>query len=268
MQPKRKGPPARRQSHVHFQTPEANVVSEAADPYQDERNNSSKAGSTPFQTKSMRRVSFAATDQAVDTRSGAAEEPSDSSRSATTCDLAKRWLGHSNEELQFPVDQPATESHQVAAATHGQVSADVAADAFGSEAQHIEEEDDDDNSSIGTVSVAAGSTPYLNRSMLSAALQATTPSDSLPDIVEGGVDNAQGTDLSSLMARLLSSEPDAQDEAAGHSEGYDQVSEQRQSSDGTNTLCYASVWQGKCLWNSQLLHLWSDANCRLVMKTC
>ena len=201
------------------------MVSEAADPYQDERNNSSKTGSTPFQAKSMRRVSFAATDQAVDTRSGAAEEPSDSLQSATTCDLAKRWLGHSNEELQFPVDQPASESHQVAAATHGQVSADVAADAFGSEAQRIE--DDDDNSSIGTVSVAAGSTPYLNRSMLSADLQATTPSDSPPDIVEGGVDHAQGTDLSSLMAMLLSSEPDAQDEPAGHSEDYDQVSEQR-----------------------------------------
>ena len=227
MQPKRKGLPARRQSHVHFQTPEANVVSEAADPYQDERNNSSKAGSTPFQAKSMRRVSFAATDQAVNTRSADAEEPSVSSLSARTCDLAKRWLGHSNEELQFPVDQPASESHQVAIATDGQMSADAAADAFISEAQHTEEDDDDDNSSIGTVSVAAGSTPYLNRSMLSAALQAATPSDSLPEAVEGGVDHAQGTDLSSLMARLLSSEPDAQDEAAGHSEDYDQVSEKR-----------------------------------------
>ncbi len=225
MQPKRKGLPARRQSHVHFQTPEANVVSEAADPYQDERNNSSKAGSTPFQAKSMRRVSFAATDQAADTRSAAAEEPSDFSPSATNCDLAKRWLSHSNEELQFPVDQSASESHQVADATNGQKSADAAADAFGSEAQHTEEDNNaDDNSSIGTVSVAAGSTPYLNRSMLSAALQAATP---LPDTVEGGVDYAQGADLSSLMARLLSSEPDAQDEADGHSEDYDQVSEKR-----------------------------------------
>ncbi|DBB17227.1 TPA: hypothetical protein ACH3X3_014285 [Trebouxia sp. C0006] len=222
VQPKRKGPPARRQSHVHFQTPEANVVSEAADPYQDERNNSSKTGSTPFQAKSMRRVSFAATDQAVDTRSAAAEEPSDSTLSATTCDLAKRWLVHSNEELQIPVNQLASESHQVADATSGQVTADAAADAFGSEPQHTEEDDDnDDNSSIDTV--AAGSTPYLNRSMLSAALQAATPSDSLPGTVEGGVDHAQGTDLSSLMARLLSSEPEAQDEAAGHSEDYDQV---------------------------------------------
>ena len=228
MQPKRKGPSARRQSHVHFQTSEANVVSEAADPYQDERNNRSKAGSTPFQAKSMRRVSFAATDQAIDTRSAAAEEPSGPSLSASPCDLSKRWLRHSNEELQFPVEQSASESHQIAAATNGQVTADAAADAFGSEAQHTEEDDDaDDNSSIGTVSVAAGSTPYLNRSMLSAALQAATLSDSPPDTVEGGVDHAQGTDLSSLMARLLSSEPDAQDEAAGHSEGYDQVSEQR-----------------------------------------
>ena len=229
MQPKRKGPSERRQSHVHFQTPEANVVSEAADPYQHERNNSSKAGSTPFQAKSMRRVSFAATDQAVDTRSAAAEEPSESALSTTSCDLAKRWLGHSNEELQFPVDQSASESHQAADATNGQVSADAAADAFGSEAQHTEEEDDDndDNGSIGTVSDAAGSTPYLNRSMLSAALQAATLSDSRPDAVVGGVDHAQGTDLSSLMARLLSSEPDAQDKAAGHSEDYDQVSEKQ-----------------------------------------
>jgi len=227
VQPKKKGQPARRQSHVHFQTPEANVVSEAADPYQDERNNSSKAGSTPFQAKSMRRVSFAATDQAADTRSAAAEEPSDSSLSASTCDLAKRWLGHSNEELQFPVDQSASESHQVAAGTDGQVAADAAADTFGSEAQHTEESDDDENSSIGTVSVAAGSTPYLNRSVLSAALQAATPSDSLPDTVEGSMDRAQGTDLSSMMARLFSPEPDAQDEAAGPSEDYDQVSEKR-----------------------------------------
>ncbi|DBA75241.1 hypothetical protein WJX77_008108 [Trebouxia sp. C0004] len=221
--PKRKCPPARRQSHVHFQTPEANVVSEAADPYQDERNNSSKAGSTPFHAKAMRRVSFAATNQAADTRSVAAEEPSDSLLSASTCDLAKRWLGHSNEELQFPVDHSASESHQVAAPTDGQVRADAAADAFGSEAQHTEEDDDDDNSSIGTVSVAAGSTPYLNRSMLSAALQAANPSDSLPDTVEGGMDRVQGTDLSSMMARLLSPEPDAQDEAARYSEDYDEV---------------------------------------------
>ncbi|KAL0045498.1 hypothetical protein WJX82_008320 [Trebouxia sp. C0006] len=161
-------------------------------------------------------------DQAVDTRSAAAEEPSDSTLSATTCDLAKRWLVHSNEELQIPVNQLASESHQVADATSGQVTADAAADAFGSEPQHTEEDDDnDDNSSIDTV--AAGSTPYLNRSMLSAALQAATPSDSLPGTVEGGVDHAQGTDLSSLMARLLSSEPEAQDEAAGHSEDYDQA---------------------------------------------
>ena len=251
VQPKRKGPPARRQSHVHFQTPEANVVSEAADPYQDERNNSSKTGSTPFQAKSMRRVSFAATDQAVDTRSAAAEEPSDSTLSATTCDLAKRWLVHSNEELQIPVNQLASESHQVADATSGQVIADAAADAFGSEPQHTEEDDDnDDNSSIDTVSVAAGSTPYLNRSMLSAALQAATPSDSLPGTVEGGVDHAQGTDLSSLMARLLSSEPEAQDEAAGHSEDYDQVSENSLLT-VQNRLC----WQCKCLWTSQLLHV-------------
>ena len=231
MQPKRKGLPARRQSHVHFQTPEANVVSEAADPYQDERNNSSKAGSTPFQAKSMRRVSFATTDQAADTRSAAAEEPPDDLLSASTCDLAKCWLSHSNEELQFPVDQSASESHRVAAATDGQVTA--AADAFGSEAQHTKEEDDDDNSSIGTVSVAAGSTPYLNRSMLSAALQAATPSDSIPDTVEGDMDHVQGIDLSSMMARLLSPGPDAQDAAAGHSEDDDQVSEKQYSSDST-----------------------------------
>ncbi|KAA6423975.1 MAG: hypothetical protein FRX49_05934 [Trebouxia sp. A1-2] len=223
LKPKRKGPPARRQSHVHFQTPEANVVSEAADPYQDERNNSSKAGSTPFQAKSMRRVSFAATDQAADTRSAAAEKPSDSLRSGSTCDLTKCWLGHSNEELQFPVDQSASESHKVDATTASQVTADAAADAADSEAQHTKEDDDDDNSSIGTVSVAAGSTPYLNRSMLSAALQAATPSDSLPDTVEGSTDHARGTDLSSLMARLLSPEPDAQDETVGPIEDDNQV---------------------------------------------
>jgi len=41
------------------------------------------------------------------------------------------------------------------------------------------------------------------------------------------MDRAQGTDLSSMMARLFSPEPDAQDEAAGPSEDYDQVSEKR-----------------------------------------
>lgn len=51
---------------MQFQTPEANVVSEASDPLQDDRNNSSQAGSTPYQkAKPARRVSFAASDSSA-----------------------------------------------------------------------------------------------------------------------------------------------------------------------------------------------------------
>lgn len=218
---------ARRQSHVHFQTPEANVVSEAADPDQDERNNSSRAGSTPFQAKSLRRVCFAATDQATDqplASQAAANVPADTPKAASTFVLAQRWLDTSASELLFPDDQP------IDAAGLSTVSSDACernsgatADASSSGAVETEGNDSDDNdgsNSIGTVSVAAGSTPYLHRSMLSAALKAATP---LESHAEDGMNHTEGAALSDMMGRLLSEELKIHDKLSDLLEDHEQV---------------------------------------------
>ncbi len=220
LQPRKIDQQARRQSHVHFQTPEANVVSEAADPYQDDRNNSSKAGSTPFQAKSLRRVSFAAADKAADQTSAPqsnAEVTSNVPQSASTFALAKRWLDNSSAEMLSPVECPTAAAGISADSTDPhQLPSDATANA--GDQSEAEDDDTDDSSSIGTISIAAGSTPYLNRSMLSAALRAATFSDqpavAAADNVGGDMDHAEGADLTDMMARLLSAELNTQDELA------------------------------------------------------
>ena len=227
MQLKRSGQQAWRQSHVRFQTPEANVVSEAADPHQDERNNSSKAGSTPFQAKSIRRVSFAATELTTDRTSDpqtAAETTLDSSQIASASALAKRRLDSDIDGLQPPVEQPAASTDAPFAAFGAQqLTADATAHALCSDASDSDDGDADDSGSIGTVSVAAGSTPYQKLPMPSAALKRHTPSMLLAT-ARDNVDHAEGADLSSMMAGLLSPQLDAQHDAASQSEGHIKVS--------------------------------------------
>ena len=220
MQTKKSEQQARRQSRVHFQTPEANVVSEAADSDQDERNNSSKAGSTPFQAKLRRRVSFAAQDEAAEETNVciAAEQVSAATPEAGhSFALAARCLHDSTAEPSHTaVKASGAETHT----DQGIASAakPVTAESISSKlaAEEIADEEADDSYSDGTVSAAAGSTPYLNRRMLSAALQASTPDGPLDEDFEEGIDNKAGGALSSMMARLLSEEWGSQDEFAGH----------------------------------------------------
>lgn len=203
------------------------MVSEAADPQQDERNNSSKAGSTPFQAKSVRRVSFAATELTTDQTSDphtAAEATSDLSQIASTSALAKRRLDSGVDELQSPVEElAAPTSIPFAASNAHQLSADAIAHALCSDAS--DSDDGDGSGSLGTVSVAAGSTPYLKLSMSSAAPRGRTPSmPSATGTAKGNVDHAEGASLSSLMAGLLSPELEAQDDAADQSDSHVEVS--------------------------------------------
>lgn len=206
----------RRQSRVHFQTPEANVVSEAADPVQDERNNSSKAGSTPFQSKSQRRVSFAAQSQAAE-RTGTSDTAAQASAATDgSFSVIKRQL-EDTAELR-----PGTGIEGLADSSAESVSERSAvADADAEAAAEDGESDADDSCSADTVSVAAGSTPFLNHHMLSAALHTATPGEDgvLDDAPNQAADNDDNGALSSMMARLLSAEWDNQedaDECMGH----------------------------------------------------
>ena len=213
---------SRRQSQVHFQTPEANVVAEAAEPDQHEHNNSSKVGSTPFQAKPQRRVSFAAQNKAAeqaDTHDTAVSGSATMDQTDIDKVLSQQWL----DEPELTTTAASAGSVDVlldpsdAAATKP-IAADIA------EAQ--ESESDSDNSlSTDTVSIAAGSTPYLNRHMLSAALHAATTGDEEPlhadaALAVGKGDNAA---LSSMMARLLSDEWDNEDQHADEFAGPSQV---------------------------------------------
>ena len=219
MQNKKSEQPARRQSRVHFQTPEANVVSEAADPDQDERNNSSKAGSTPFQAKLRRRVSFAAQDEAAEQANASctAEASAETTETENSFALAARWLD----------DSTAGPSPSVHKASEAETNVDQGAgNAFEAATEAVAEDSEaDDSHSDGTVSVAAGSTPYLNRRMLSAALRAATPGEGpVAEDFEEVANNKAGAALSSMMARLLSTEWDTQDEQVDDFAGPDQVS--------------------------------------------
>ena len=221
MQSKKSEQQTRRRSRVHFQTPEANVVSEAADPDQDERNNSSKAGSTPFQAKLRRRVSFAAPHEAAEQEnaSSTAEHASAaSSEAGHSFALAAQSLDDYTAEPSRPVIKAETDiDHGIASAVEPETNKTV-------DVAEESENETDDSYSDGTVSVAAGSTPYLNRQMLSAALQASTPDDGLlNEDTEEGADNKAGSALSSMMARLLSEEWDSQDEQVDEFAGHDQV---------------------------------------------
>ena len=228
VQTKKNEQQTRRQSRVHFQTPEANVVSEAASPDQDERNNSSKAGSTPFQAKLRRRVSFAAQDNAVEQEnaSSAAEQASPASPEAGHIfALAARSLDSCTAEPSPSViktfEAEISSDQGVAIAVESVTDKSVSSEAFADKSADAT----DDSYSDGTVSVAAGSTPYLNRRMLSAALQASSPGDGpLHEDFEEGADNQAGAQLSSMMARLLSEEWDSQDEQVDELAGHDQVS--------------------------------------------
>lgn len=203
-------------------------MSEAADPDQDERNNSSKAGSTPFQAKLRRRVSFAAQNEAAEQEnaSSTAEQTSAATPDAGhSFALAARCLDDSTAEpsqsvikafeAQTNVDQGVVSA--IKPVTVKNVSPEAVAEESADETE--------DSYSDGTVSVAAGSTPYLNRRMLSAALQACTPDDGpLDEDHEEGADNKAGAALSSMMARLLSEEWPSQDEQVDEFAGHDQVS--------------------------------------------
>lgn len=228
VQTKKNEQQTRRQSRVHFQTPEANVVSEAADPDQDERNNSSKAGSTPFQAKLQRRVSFAAQDDTVEQENAfsAAEQASAASLEAGhSFALAARCLDDCTAASTPSVIKAFNAETSI---DQGIASADAAVADKNVFSEAVDEEsadETDDSYSDGTVSVAAGSTPYLNRRMLSAALQASTPDDGpLDEDFEEGADNKAGAKLSSMMARLLSEEWDSSDEQVDEFAEHDQVS--------------------------------------------
>ena len=223
MQTKKTDKQTRRQSRVHFQTPEANVVSEAADPVQDERNNSSKAGSTPFQAKSQRRVSFAAQSQGAEhtSTSGTAARASIAAvQTDGSSSVAKRRL-EGNCEPRPDTSIEGLADSLVELASERSAVADAAVEA----ASEDSESDADDSCSAGTVSVAAGSTPFLNRHMLSAALRTSTPSEVriLNDAPNQVADNDDSAALSSMMARLLSAEWNSQEEHAGEFAGHAQV---------------------------------------------
>lgn len=220
MQTKKNEQQTRRQSRVHFQTPEANVVSEAADPDQDERNNSSKAGSTPFQAKLRRRVSFAAQDEAAEQTNvvSAAEQVSAAAAGVEAGhSLTARCLDDSIAEpshTAVTASEAETDTDQGITSAFTPVTAKTISPKVAAEA--VADEEADDSYSDGTVSAAAGSTPYLNRRMLSAALQASTADSHLDEDPEEGSDKKAGGALSSMMARLLSEEWCSQDELAGH----------------------------------------------------
>lgn len=226
MQTKKNEQQARRQSRVHFQTPEANVVSEAADPDQDERNNSSKAGSTPFQAKLRHRVSFAAQDEAAE-HENALSTPEQASAASPQAGhsfaLATRCLDDCTAEPSRPVIKAFEAETNIDQSVVSAVES-VTGKIVSSEAVAEENADETDGSySDGTISVAAGSTPYLNRKMLSA-LQASTPDDGpLDEDFEEGANNKASAALSSMMARLLSEEWDSQDEEVDDFAGHDQV---------------------------------------------
>ena len=218
---------ARRQSRVQFQTPEALVVSEAADPHQDERNNSSKAGSTPFQAKLKRRVSFATEGVAAEQNnaSSTAEQASTArSKAESSFVVAARWLDSTADPKPSAVKAAEAET----SLEHGEVNAiePVSPKAVSAQALAEDDADEDDGScSGGTVLVAAGSTPFLNRRMLSAALRGAMPDDgSLNEDPGEGAENEAGAALSSMMAHLLSEEWDNQIDQVDHWTGLDQVS--------------------------------------------
>lgn len=218
---------ARRQSRVQFQTPEASVVSEASDPHQDERNNSSKAGSTPFQAKLKRRVSFATHGKAAEQKSASSiAEQASAAKSETESSfaLATQWL----DSTADPGPSIIMAAEAGTSLDQGDINAAGPVSPRTVSAQAIAEGDldeDDDSCSPGTVSVSAGSTPYLNRRMLSAALRSTTPeSGSLQEGSGEGAECEAGVALTSMMAHLLSKEWDERDEHVDDLTGFDQVS--------------------------------------------
>lgn len=179
----------RRQSRVHFQTPEANVASEAADPDQDDRNNSSKAGSTPFsKAKAPRRVSFAAQPSFAVDDAGAAVYTSRASSDQESSAFARRsMLDAAHADAVGAPAQPLVES------TNQTSVSDMHADAQSST-------DKCDPATTMPLPVAApGSTPFVKQSKLSAALRSALQMQSQADA------NASNgpTDLNLMMSQLM-----------------------------------------------------------------
>lgn len=180
----------RRDSRVHFQTPEANVVSEASDPLQDDRNNSSEAGSTPFQkARPARRVSFAAQDCAGMVRNDSAFNTSKSRSSQA--DIASIRQGSHNvadtDAAVLSANRSAGSRENAAPSSHQAAHDSIAAGKPG----HVSSE----------LIAAPGSTPYLKRSNLSAALQAIE-ADANTTASNADVKTVQ-SDLSFRMSQLL-----------------------------------------------------------------
>lgn len=187
---------ARRQSKVHFQTPEANVVSEAADPLQDDRNNSSQAGSTPFQkARPPRRVSFA--------DSNVVSGVTDSGH-AGDCEQAE--AAPVAQGSKKPVDMYAQDMSAIAAASTDSASAPPQCSLQNSAASRAV--------TLPNGLVAApGSTPYMKGSRSSAALQAANTAEQQtadPDADEALLQ----TDLRFRMSQLL--QPDEEQHALPH----------------------------------------------------
>lgn len=176
---------------MHFQTPEANVVSEATDPLQDDRNNSSQAGSTPFQkARPPRRVSFAAPDVvAIPDKHITAGS---SVRSHEQAGLSSTWQ---DRNTVGDVHADYKSRHYAASTDEGST--------LGS--QHTMHNPAAVSKPV-TLSIelfaAPGSTPYLKGSQLSAALRSAIRAEdqtALPDTDKHSLQ----TDLSFRMSQLL-----------------------------------------------------------------
>ena len=178
------------------------MVSEAADPDRDERNNSSRAGSTPIQNKSLRRVTFAVED--ISTQQSSQAKASDTDTQAPGISAVASSSNANALKMQSLPAQPALRPSQLQCDRLGQSGDEP--DAAASACNEDNSDADDNASSVGSLSASAGSTPYINKSQLSAALQqACAESDSAGNAWDSE-EPFSDISTSNMMERLLTAE--------------------------------------------------------------